>query len=123
MAGAVNPIIVGQVTVVSRQEGDRVLVSFPMVGFPPGFLLRPGDRVVLVHDENGFAVRPLVRAMTVQEPPSEPSEQLMAGEQTFALQAATVREDEGDGRPYSVWVVDNAEGAQGQVIAFRPQRR
>lgn len=117
---------VGQVTEVSRQEQDRVLVSLPMVGFPPGFELRPGDRVVLVHDENGPAVRPLVRAVTVQEPPSESGEQLRAGGQTYAVQAATLREDdegEGAGPPYSVWVVDRAEGDQGQVIAYRPQRR
>lgn len=113
---------VGQATEVSRQEEDRVLVSLPMAGFPPGFELRPGDRVVLVLDENGPVVRPLVRAVTVQEPPSESGEQLMAGGQTFALQSATIREDEGGGPPYTVWVVDRAEGDQGQVIAFRPQR-
>lgn len=114
---------VGQVIEVLRQEGDRVLVSLPMVGFPPGFELRPGDRVVLVHDENGPAVRPLVRALTLQEPPSESGEQLVAGGRTFALQAATIREDEGDGPPYSVWVVDRADDEQGQVVAFRPQHR
>lgn len=114
---------VGQAIKVSRQEDDHVLISLPMVGFPPGFKLRSGDRVVLVHDEDGPAVRPLVRALTVQEPPSESGEQLIAGGQAFTLQAATVREDEGGGPPYTVWVVDNADGAPGQVIAFRPQQR
>lgn len=114
---------VGQVTEVAGQEEDRVLVSLPMVGFPPGFHLRPGDRVVLVHDENGPAVRPLVHAVTMPEPPDEAGEQLTAAGQTYALQPAAVRDDEGDGPPYTVWVVDCAEGDQEQVIAFRPQRR
>jgi len=111
-----------QVTEVSSQEEDRVLVSRPMAGFPPGFKLRGGDRVVLVHDEGGPVVRPLVRAVMAQELPSESDDQLTAAGETFALQAATIREDEGGGPPYSVWVVDRAEGDQGQVIAFRPQR-
>jgi hypothetical protein len=114
---------VGQVAEVSGQEEDRVLVSLPMVGFPPGFTLQPGDRVVLVHDEDGPAVRPLVHAVTAEEPPRESGEELLAAGQTFRLQAATLREDEDGEPPYSVWVVDRADGEQGQVIAYRPQRR
>lgn len=112
---------VGQVTEVVRQEDGRVTVSLPMVGFPPGFELAPGDRVLVVQDDNGPAVRPLVRALTVQERPVESDDGLEAGGQRFAMQPAAVR-DEGDG-PYRVWVVDRADGEQGQVIAISPQRR
>jgi hypothetical protein len=110
------------VTEVSRQEQDRVLVSIPMVGFPPGFELRPGDRVVLVHDEQGTVVRPLVRSMTVQEQLNETGGQLVAGEQTMALQPASVRGDVGFGPPYTVWVTDRTDD-QGHVVAFRSARQ
>lgn len=122
MAGDAAPAGVGQVTVVSRQEDDHVLVTLPLVGFPPGFRLRPGDRVVVAQDdESRLVVRPLVRAVTVQERPDESVEQLVAEGQTFTLGAGAVREEHGE-PPYSVWVVDNATGERGQVIAFRPQR-
>ena len=122
MAGDAAPAGVGQVTVVSRQEDDHVLVTLPLVGFPPGFRLRPGDRVVVAQDdESRLVVRPLVRAVTVQERPDESVEQLVVEGQMFTLAAGAAREEHGE-PPYSVWVVDNATGERGQVIAFRPQR-
>lgn len=122
MAGEAAQVGVGQVTEVSRQEDDHVLVPLPMVGFPPGFQLRPGDRVVVApDDENRLAVRPLVRAVTVQERPDESGQQLTADGETFTLGAGAVHEEDG-GPPYSVWVIDNAAGDPGQVIAFRTQR-
>ena len=46
------------------QQGDTVLVSVPMVGFPEGFQLRPGERVVLEEaDDEQLRARPLVRAI------------------------------------------------------------
>lgn len=110
----------GQVAEVIQQEGDRVLVSVPMVGFPPGFKLRPGERVVLVHDEKGPAVRPLVRAVTVEAPPEEAAGALTAGEQRYAVQDSAVREDEGGAGPHVIWVVEpgSAKGPE-QVIAVR----
>jgi hypothetical protein len=110
------------VTEVSGQEQGRVLVSIPMVGFPPGFELRSGDRVVLVHDEQGTVVRPLVRSMTVHEQLNEAGGQLVAGEQMLALQPASVRGDTGFGPPYTVWVTDRADD-QGHVVAFRSERQ
>jgi hypothetical protein len=125
MAGDAAPAGGGQITVVSRQEDDHVLVTLPLVGFPPGFRLRPGDRVVVAQDdENRLVVRPLVRAVTVQERPDESVEQLVAEGHTYTLGAGAVRDvrEELGGPPYSAWVVDNASGERGQVIAFRPQR-
>jgi hypothetical protein len=55
----------GGVATVIKQDGNRVLVSVPMAGFPPGFQLRPGERVVLVTEPSGPAARPLVRSMVV----------------------------------------------------------
>lgn len=52
MAGEISPI-----AEVSSHEDDRVQVSLPVVGFPPGFKLRSGDRVVVVQTEHGPVVR------------------------------------------------------------------
>jgi hypothetical protein len=113
-------VATGPVVEVVRQEGDRVLVSLPLVGFPRGFEVRPGTLVVLEQRDEGPAVYPLVHEMVVQEPRSESGEQLMAGGQAFAVQAATVR-DEGGGAPYVVTVLERADDDQEQVVAVRSE--
>ncbi|HEX9942098.1 MAG TPA: hypothetical protein VGG03_08785 [Thermoanaerobaculia bacterium] len=78
---------------------------------------------MLVNDEIGLAVRPLVRAVTLSAGPEEAAGELRAGNQRFASQESTIREDEGGGGPYVVWVVDSgsATGPE-QVIAVRRDR-
>ena len=61
MAGEL-PVAIG---VVAGQEGDRVLVSVPMTGFPTGFSLRAGDRVTLAAGDTELIARPLVRTRIV----------------------------------------------------------
>lgn len=111
----------GGVTSVTRQEEDRVLVSLPMVGFPPGFKLRPGERVVVVNEPSGPAVRPLVRAEVVSGEQAQ-QERLEVQGTTLQAQAATVR-GEDDAEEHVVWYVDpgSAEGPA-QIIASRPRR-
>ena len=112
----------GQVAEVTQQEGDRILLSVPMIGFPPGFKLRPGEKVVLVHGERGPAVRPLVRAVTLDAAPEETAGALRSGDRHYAVAEGAVRDDEGGG-PYVVWTVEpgSAEGLE-QVIAIRRDR-
>jgi hypothetical protein len=113
----------GQVAEVTRQDGEHVIISVPMVGFPSGFKLRPGERVVLVREEGGLAARPLVRSMTVDSVSDEGADTLRAGDQRFAVQASTIREggDAEAGRAHDVFVLDSgsAEGSE-QVLAVRP---
>ena len=115
----------GQVTEITQQEGKRVLLSVPMVGFPPGFKLRPGEKVVLVQDEKGPSVRPLVHTVTVDAVSEESADTLKAGRRNFAIQKSTVRDkgtsEEARRGPYEVFVVDRgkAKGPE-QVIAVRP---
>ena len=59
----------GHVVTVASQEGQSVLVAVPMVGFPEGFELPAGARVVLVSTPTGPAARPLVRAIPGSVPP------------------------------------------------------
>lgn len=119
----------GQVAGVARQEDDRVLISLPMVGFPKGFKLRPGERVVVVQDENGLAVRPLVRAVEVNSVGDDLAEAVLtADNERFAVQESTIRAqgpvtaaEPGGPAPHAVFVVEpgSAEGPE-QVIAVRP---
>jgi hypothetical protein len=125
----------GQVAAVARQEGDRVLISLPMVGFPDGFTLRPGERVVVVRDENGLAVRPLVRSFSVDNLTEELGAKagdatLVADDRRYSVQESTVRAEgpvtadaAGSPVPHAIFVVDpgSAEGPP-QVIAIRPER-
>lgn len=122
----------GHVVTVVGQEGQSVLVAIPMVGFPEGFQLAPGARVVLVRTRSGLAARPLSRAVRVRVPPEvlerRAGANLVDGKE---LQEATVVGEQPpvEGAPDEdlVWVVDSgdAEGPQ-QVIAIRranPERR
>lgn len=118
----------GQVAEVAQQEGERVILTVPMAGFPPGFELRPGERVVLVREENGLVARPLVRSMTTDDISEEAADTLKAGDQRFTIQASTIREQGADtaeqGRPHDIFVLDSgsAEGSE-QVLAVRPVSR
>jgi hypothetical protein len=93
-----------------------------MVGFPQGFKLRPGEKVVLVNEGDGPAVRPLVHTLTVDAASGEGANALRADGQRFAIQESTVRSSlgEGQGGPFDIFVVDRiaTEGPE-QVIAVR----
>jgi hypothetical protein len=117
----------GVVASIVKQEGDRVVISVPMVGFPRGFQLRSGERVVLVKEVSGPAARPLIRSTVVQLPLAK----LTAGAfeidgQPHVLQAASVRDEPSprvEPGESVVFVVDegSAPGPK-QVIAIRRQR-
>jgi hypothetical protein len=114
------------VTVVQREE--RVLISVPLVGFPAGFQLRAGERVVLVTDASGPAVRPLVHSAVVDASIQDLSTRgaLTLDGHSYALQSSTVFGDPTPAhaaapRGCVVWVVDSsaADGPR-RVIAVRP---
>lgn len=102
---------------VTRQEGDRVLVSLPLVGFPPGFQLRPGERITVYPGDGGAVAIPLVHEVKVPQV-NEEAGHLRAGNNRYALQSSVVRDDSGSG-DVVVTVVDkgSAEGPE-QVIAI-----
>jgi hypothetical protein len=111
----------GRVTTVVQQEGDQVLIRVPMVGFPQGFTLRPGDKVALVNEENGPEVRPLLRVVTLEAAPQESAAEVTAtGGQRYAVPAAAVRTQGGSHR-HVLMVVDNDAGAPPQAMSVRTQ--
>jgi hypothetical protein len=101
----------GHVATVSTQEGDRVLVSIPMVGFPKGFMLQKGDRVAVVQSERGAIALPLVRS--VEASPGVESVD------DYRITDATV--ESGEGNRTVLFVVERDAGAEGasQVFAIR----
>ncbi|HJU90370.1 MAG TPA: hypothetical protein VJ672_13325 [Gemmatimonadaceae bacterium] len=124
---------------VISQEGDRVHVehrgdrmTVPMRGFPPGFKLRPGRRVILRDEEGGVVARPLVRAITARLSSADAASRgaIQAEGRQLEMQPSTVVDERETGaeRPateeYDIWVVERtAEGEPAeQVIAARRRR-
>ena len=116
----------GRLVPVAGQDGSNVLVSVPMVGFPEGFELPPGARVMLVNTPSGPAARPLVRATrtTVPREALEGRDELELDDRRAVLQDATVVGEqpqvEGAGDEDVVWLVESGEEKDpDQVIAVR----
>jgi hypothetical protein len=105
---------------------DHVLISIPLVGFPPGFQLRPGERVMVMVEDSGLAARPLVEVAYVSERPEDLAQrgQVDINGQRHTLQSATVTVKSDPTKPPGavVFAVDSGS-AQGpkQIIAMRPQ--
>lgn len=121
----------GHVVTVVSQEGQSVLVAVPMIGFPPGFQLPPGARVVLVSTPSGTGVKPIARAMPARVAPDALERRAalnLEGRQQVLQDATVIGEQpsvEGAPEEDIVWVVDSGdeEGPE-QVIAVRvhPER-
>lgn len=124
-------------TVLTQKEG-RVRVDHdgrervvPLAGFPPGFRLRPGERVAVVEGASGLEARPLVKAVraSLTADALAARKSLEIGAERFAMQEGTVVEEgpapggDGRSREYVVWIVDpgDAEGPA-QVVAARRKR-
>lgn len=124
---------------VIQQLGDRVEVNHKgerltveMRGFPTGFTLSPGARVILVDEASGVVARPLVRAVTsrgLERAAVERRGSLDVEGRRVEMQQSTVIEEDREKRPgeeYVVWIVERArpEGAEAapaadQAIAVR----
>lgn len=106
----------GHVATVSAQEGDRVLISVPMVGFPQGFQLRQGDRVSVVQSGSGAVAVPLVRSF---EATSEQTAALSgkAGGSPLAVSDATIQSGTGD--RVVVFTLEREGSNSPQVLSVR----
>ena len=102
-----------------------------MRGFPPGFQLRPGARVILLDEPSGPVAHPLVRARTFRLPREAVQRRgaLEAEGRRLEMQPSTVLEeratsgDEGPTAEYEVWVVERADSDPvEQVMAVRRRR-
>lgn len=106
---------------VIRQLSERVEVEHngqrltaAMKGFPPGFTLNAGAKVILVDEEGGVVARPLVRAIKTTDARAAGAE----------VQAGTVQDERRDEAQTTgetvVWVIERDEaGAGDQAVAVR----
>lgn len=107
---------------ISKQEGDRVVVSIPMAGFPDGFQLTAGDKVVLLRGDKGVEARPLTNVRRLHQPPQQKGAMLAAADQEFAVQAATANVEAPDDQT-TIYTVPNEGGRPEQVLSIRSPRR
>jgi len=116
----------GAPATVEQFKADSVLVVIPLVGFPAGFQLRPGERVMVMLEGNSLAANPLVHTEAVAE---SPEELVLAGQvningEPHALQPATVSlsSDPTCKQGSLVFVVDpgSATGPK-QILGIRPR--
>ena len=123
--------VLGQEGTVLRVKHHGEQLTASMVGFPPAFRLRLGERVILADEPSGLTARPLVRAIKsrITREAFERDRQVEVGGQQLMTQDNTVVEFESGevARPSeeaTLWVVEpgDADGP-GQVIAARWPRR
>ena len=107
-------------------EHNRERLTVPTDGFPPGFKLRPGARVILVEGSTGLVAKPLVRAIESRLQPASINrrEPLEVQGRRVELQDSTILDDRPETKTptddYVVWVVERGEGdASEQAIAVR----
>lgn len=112
-----------------KHEGERLLLR--MVGFPPGFTLRKGDRVIVVDEPDEVVARPLVRTVVADLSPTvvpAPGPLEVEGHR-FMVEDATIISPVSQAKPRPasgrqvLWVVETEvrEGPE-RVIATRPGR-
>ena len=104
-----------EVGTVIQQQGDKVTVAVPMVGFPAGFQLQPGDRV---NEASGVVARPLVHFQ----------EGAAGAANLAALQMApqAIGSDKlGAARPagnVGVWTIESSAAGPARVVAVREKQ-
>lgn len=108
-----------QVKSVIKQEGNEVQVSIPMVGFPAGFELQPGDKVTVLY-EGGYPVaRPLIHMKAVEPAASKSALEASAGGD-YSLDAASVVDVGGDDDRLEAYIIDSDSDRE-RAIAVVPR--
>jgi hypothetical protein len=90
-----------------------------MVGFPEGFQLRQGDRVVIVHGDKGSMAVPLIRSFEATPEQSAALRSGGGGGAALAVSDATIQQGEGD--HVIVYTIDREGSGAPQVFAIQRQ--
>jgi hypothetical protein len=108
----------GFAVTVREQVDNAVVVEIPMAGFPEGFRLHAGDKVMVVNDDNGPSARPLVKVVAAE---SDDGAELRSAHHRYAISDAAVRiGGERGGRRVAFVVERDQDDGQEQIIATRP---
>ena len=107
-----------EVGTVVQQQGDKVTVAVPMAGFPAGFQLQAGDRVVLVNEASGVVARPLVHFQEAAAGAANLAALRMTPQAVGAdkLGAAAPAGNVG------VWTIESSAGGPARVVAVREKQ-
>jgi len=89
-----------------------------MVGFPEGFSLHAGDKVVLVQDDHGTAAHPLAQVRVVDRV-EESGNRFKTGGRTYVVQSATERSP-GDGQHLALFTIPTESTEGEQVFSIYP---
>jgi hypothetical protein len=115
----------GAVATVIQCDNESVLVSLPMKGFPPGFQLRVGERVMVMLEGSEFVARPLVEMAIVNESTEDlrAKRVITINGQPHMLQAATAADKSAMPNQGSLIFIIDAGSAGGprQIMAMRPR--
>jgi len=107
---------------VTQQEGDKIVLSIPLAGFPEGFQLQEGDQIVLIRGANGLEARPLAHARELHRAPERKGRTLAADNREFETQQATLEAESQDDRT-ALFTVPNEGGRPEKVLSVRSPRR
>jgi hypothetical protein len=111
-----------QVKSVIKQEGNEVQVSIPMVGFPEGFELHPGDKVTVLYEDGSPVARPLIHMKDVGEPAADKSALEASTSSEFALEANSVVDTGGESDRLEAFIIDSDSDRERAVAVLpRPQ--
>lgn len=124
--------VISQEDELLQVEHDGATLTVSMKGFPPGFKLQKGSRVILCDEPAGTVARPLVRVSVTRVSPNAVLKggELQVEGRRVQMQTATVHDrrlseaERERGDQYSIWTVEGSgkERAEQQVIAVRKAR-
>lgn len=112
-----------EVATITQQRDGKVSISLPMVGFPKGFQLEPGDHVVIVNEASGLVARPLVNYHEVDAGSAKVSGGILRAQSSeYKVTAQSVGSDKlagGQTGNVGVWTVETSASGPARVVAVR----
>lgn len=114
----------GSPAIIVDVDGTNVLVAIPLTGFPPGFQVKPGQRIMVMIEGSGLTARPIVDVHHVTDSSADMVNNgtVVINNETHEVQADAAHDDPAHTGSAVVAVMDhgNASGPK-QVFGTRPQ--
>jgi hypothetical protein len=115
----------GAASSVVHCDNESVLVSLPMRGFPAGFHLRVGEKVMIMLEGSELVARPLVEMAIVNQSTEELGANRMVtiNNQPYSIQKTTVSDKSAEPNHGAlVFSIDpGSAGGPKQIVAMRPR--